>query len=466
MKLAPPNARVGSARLPRVPLRSPWPGAVLVTALALLAHLAFLTERHNPFLAPDTQGYFRQADGVPGSLFPSTSPRLPGYPLFVWVVQALPGGREADVVRLQHVLVALLAGAVFLVGWHWFDRATAIAASVLVALSPLLVSTADDALPDVLVGVLLMAFAVLVVRVALRGPPEGRWPWLAALGLGALLGASILVKPVGQVLLLAVPVTLVVAGWPWRAWLRTTALVAVVALAIVSPWVVHDWRDFGEPSLSDQAGQTLFNRLFEVDKRPVPTTLRAGRIARAEQLRITRQGTPERLYVVTLQRLEQQVGLSDVEATHLERRLALEAIGADPLGYAWRTLKLGRRYVAEARSTRVVAEILDFRADPDLRGLDRWLWGLHDRLVPIWTVLTLSGWSILLGLGLGPWRRRVATAGLLSAGGLVALATVATHGGLARYTAEVLPLTFLLTVAGTSVGVRALWRGAASTRRA
>ncbi len=46
MKLAPPKARVGSARLPRVLLRSPWPGAVLVTALALLAHLAFLTARN------------------------------------------------------------------------------------------------------------------------------------------------------------------------------------------------------------------------------------------------------------------------------------------------------------------------------------------------------------------------------------------------------------------------------------
>jgi 4-amino-4-deoxy-L-arabinose transferase-like glycosyltransferase len=446
-------------------VRSPWPGAVLVTALGLLAQLTFLAERHNPFLAPDTQGYFRQADDVPGSLFSSTSPRLPGYPLFVWVVQALPGGREADVVQLQHVLVALLAGAVFLVGWHWFDRVTAVAASVLVALSPLLVATADDALPDLLVGVLLLAFAVLVVHVALRGAPEARWPWRAGLALGVVLGASILVKPVGQALVLAAPITFAAAGWAWRAWLRATVLVAAVALAVVSPWVVHDWVEFGQPSLSDQAGQTLFNRLFEVDRRPVPTTLRAGRIARAEQLRITAQGTPERLYVVTLQRLEEQVGLSDVQATRLERRLALEAIEADPLGYVWRTLELGRRYVGEARSTRVVAEVLDFRGDPGLRGLDRWLWGVHDRLIPIWTVLTLSGWSILLGLGLGPWRRRVATVGLLSAGGLVALATVATHGGLARYTAEVLPLTFLLTVAGTSVGARALWRGAASTRR-
>jgi 4-amino-4-deoxy-L-arabinose transferase-like glycosyltransferase len=453
------------ARLPRAVWRSPWPGAVLAAALGLAAQLVFLAERHNPFLAPDTQGYFRIADGVPGSLFSSTSPRLPGYPLFVWVVQALPGGREVDVVALQHVLVALLAGAVFLVGWRWFDRATAVAASVLVALSPLLVATADDALPDVLVGVLLLAFAALVVQVALGGPPDGRWAWRAALGLGVLLGASILVKPVGQVLVLAVPITLAAAGWAWRAWLRTTALVAAVALVVVSPWVVHDWVRFGQPSLSDQAGQTLFNRLFEVDHRPVPTTLRAGRIARAEQLRITAQATPERLYVVTLERLEDQVGLSDVQASRLERRLAVEAIEADPLGYAGRTLELGRRYLREARTTRVVAEVLDFRGDPGLRGLDRWLWDLHDRLIPIWTVLTLSGWSILLGLGLGPWRRRVATAGLLSAGGLVALATVATHGGLPRYTAEVLPLTFLLTVAGASAGVRALWRGAASTRR-
>jgi hypothetical protein len=45
------------------------------------------------------------------------------------------------------------------------------------------------------------------------------------------------------------------------------------------------------------------------------------------------------------------------------------------------------------------------------------------------------------------------------------LTTVATHGGLPRYSAQLLPLTFLLTIAGTTVTVRAILAGAQATRR-
>ena len=82
----------------------------------------------------------------------------------------------------------------------------------------------------------------------------------------------------------------------------------------------------------------------------------------------------------------------------------------------------------------------------------------------MWWTLTLGGFAALFGLVLGPWRRRVVVATLLTVWGLMALSTVALHGGLPRYSAQLLPLTFLLTIAGATVAGRALLRGAGATR--
>jgi 4-amino-4-deoxy-L-arabinose transferase-like glycosyltransferase len=466
MAVAVPRARAGVATVALRVLRSPWPGVVAIAVVALLVRWPVIVGRVNPFpVGGDTLGYLGQASHFFWTgAFPKGTPAMPGYPLFAVVAGWLPGDTEEGLAVVQHLLGAGLAVATFVIAWRWLDRVTAWTAGFLVATAPLLYAAEDEALPDVLLGTLFTAFAVLLAATALRGTERARW--FHAAGLGVVAGAAALVKPSGQVLVLAVPIALLAASWPWRRALRAW-LVALAAFAVVvSPWLVHNWSQFGQPSISDQSGLTLFNRVFEIDARPVPREGNAGWIAAQEQQRLVWQQPPtgERLHVVVAARLQAELGLTRVEAIRNMRRLAIVAIRDYPADYAWRTLRGTRRYLDEARFNRAWTVAIQPRAGTQSVAIPKALWRTFDRVTPVWWVLTLAGYAALLGLVLGPWRRRVVVASLLTVWGLIALSTVAMHGGLPRYSAQLLPLTFLLTIAGATAGARALIRGAASTR--
>ncbi len=454
-----------TAELAWTALRGQPLGAMTVGVVAVATRWPVLTARVNPFgLQSDTKGYLAQAhDLLHGGLFPVNVPRVPGYPAFALLVGWLPGPLENDLAVAQHALGALLAVATFLVAWRWLDRVTAWLAGLLVAAAPVLYAAEDEALPDVLVGALIFAFAVLLAATALQ--EGGHVRARRALALGALAGAAILVKPVAQSLVLAVPVALLAARRPPAVIARATVLAGLAALVVVSPWLVHDWRTFGQPSLSDQLGDTLFSRVFEVDGRDVPRIGPSGWIAAQEQQRLRAAPTGERLHVAVAGRLERESGLTPVQVQRTMRRLALEAIGRYPADYAWRTLKGGRRYFDEARLPRGWTTALEPRAGGHSLAFAHATWRSFDRLTPVWWTLTLGGLSAALGLLLGPFQRRVVVASLLAGWAVQVLTTVATHGGLPRYSAQLVPLTFLLTIAGTTVTVRAILNGASATRR-
>jgi 4-amino-4-deoxy-L-arabinose transferase-like glycosyltransferase len=466
MAVASTRAPAKRAAVTRRVLRSPWPGIVAVAVVASLARWPVIVGRVNPFpVGGDTLGYLGQASHFFWTgAFPEGTPAMPGYPLFAVVAGWLPGGTEEALAVLQHLMGIGLAVATFALAWRWLDRVTAWTAGFLVATAPLLYAAEDEALPDVLLGTLFTAFAALLVAIALRGAGRARWFHLAPLGVVA--GVAALVKPSGQVLVLAVPITLLAASWPWRRALRAWLVMLAAFAVVISPWLVHNWSQFGQPSISDQSGLTLFNRVFEVDARPVPREGKAGWIAAQEQQRLVWQQPPtgERLHVVVAARLQSELGLTRVQAIRNMRRLAILAIRDDPLDYAWRTVRGTRRYLDEARYNRAWTVAIEPRAGTHSVAIPRALWRTFDRVTPVWWVLTLNGFAASLGLVLGPWRRRVVVAGLLAVWGVMALATVAMHGGLPRYSAQLLPLTFLLTVAGATAGARALIRGAASTR--
>lgn len=467
MAVALPRAPAARAAVALRVLRSPWPGVVAIAVVAFLARWPVILGRVNPFpVGGDTLGYLGQASHFFWSgAFPKGAPAMPGYPFFALVVGWLPGGPEESLAVVQHLMGIGLAAATFLIAWRWLDRVTAWTAGFLVATAPLLYAAEDEALPDVLLGTLFTAFAVLLAATALRGAERAHWTRGAALGVVA--GFAALVKPSGQVLLLAVPIVLLAASWPWRRALRTWLVTLAAFAAVISPWLVHNWSRFGQPSISDQSGLTLFNRVFEVDARPIPREGKAGWIAAQEQQRLVwqQQPTGERLHVVVAARLQRELGLTRVEAVRNMRHLALVAVRDYPSDYAWRTARGTRRYLEEARFNRAWTVAIEPRAGTQSLAIPRALRRTFDRVTPVWWVLTLAGYAALLGLVLGPWRRRVVVAGLLTVWGLMALSTVAMHGGLPRYSAQLLPLTFLLTIAGATVGARALIRGAGSTRR-
>jgi hypothetical protein len=136
----------------------------------------------------------------PGVLVPSCS-RLPGYPAFLAFVFALFGLDNFRAVMVIQVLVDL--GTCFIVAdlarLCICDRA-AKAAFVLTALCPFLAQYAAAALTETLeifFTALAMDFAVIGLSALDRGPAQP-WVWC-----GASLGACILLRPDGGVLLLA-----------------------------------------------------------------------------------------------------------------------------------------------------------------------------------------------------------------------------------------------------------------------
>lgn len=91
-------------------------------------------------------------------------------------------------------------------------------------------------------------------------------------------------------------------------------------------------------------------------------------------------------------------------------------------------------------------------------------WEVGRLLAAWWLVLTGAGLTALLAAAGGPRRSRIAATGLLAAGLPVALLTAATHGGLPRYSLELAPLLWVVSVAGAVRLARLALAGARAQR--
>jgi len=194
--------------------------------------------------------------GIYGLGGPDISPtyiRLPGYPAFLAAVFAIFGMEHYRAVLALQVFVDI--GTCFLVAYmalRLVSARVAKAAFLLAALCPFLASYAAAALTETLE----IFFTVLAFDRAIAGLEtlEERClrPWL---GCGLAIGAAILLRPDGGLLLFTIELYL---AWLWlRAWkgqsraggpqprgsahlLRVGLIVAVVSLAPLVPWA---WRN-------------------------------------------------------------------------------------------------------------------------------------------------------------------------------------------------------------------------------
>jgi 4-amino-4-deoxy-L-arabinose transferase-like glycosyltransferase len=195
--------------------------------------------------------------GIYGLGGPEISPtyiRLPGYPAFLAAVFAIFGMEHYRAVLVVQVLVDI--ATCFLIAdmaRRLISVRAAKAAFLLAAVCPFLASYAAAALTETLE----IFFTVLAFDCALAGletlAQNRLWPWL---GCGLAIGAAILLRPDGGLLLLTVELYL---AWLWiRAWngktrgsrprphgssqhgssylLRVGLIVAVVSLAPLVPW--------------------------------------------------------------------------------------------------------------------------------------------------------------------------------------------------------------------------------------
>lgn len=429
-------------------------GAV-IAVFGVLARWPYAFSRATPQLQPDTFAYFsiadRLRDGHPFAASGTT--RGPGYPAFVVLADLLPGAREGNVVLVQHALGVLVALGFLWWAWRALGPVTAVLGALTVALSPLLFAIEDDALPDMLLGVLLLGLGIAIGEIAVRAPRRVGWWWLVACGL--LLGVCALTKPVAEAALVAPFLAFAAVRWPWREAVRGGLLVVAGFVIVVTPFVLHSTIRFGEPSLVRNSGDTLFTRVFEIDQRPIPQDTADGR-AVAEGIR---ENPGARFYVIARVVLTNSHHGDARGVDRRERALALRAIRKYPVGYIYKTFELSDRFLVQDYASPHVVDVFHPRAGGSSTGLSDAIFDVGGWLARRWWMLSLHGFAFLLAMLIGPWRRRMLSVALVSVAVPVALLTAAAHGGLPRYSWSLIPITYTMGVAGFVAGAIALWNG-------
>ena len=393
--------------------------------------------------------------------------RTPGYPILLAALSFLPGSVAGTAVTFQHLLGVAAAVGLTWATWRFFGRCAAVLAGALAALSPALLNLEGDALPDFIFCVVVLTGAFALAR-ALEDPqPATRW--LAAAGV--IFGIAALVKPVGQALLVAAAVPLLVSLRQPRTWLRAGAIIAGCMLLTVSPWIARNAIEHGDVRMSIQDGLNLWLREFDYDKRPFPTSTPRDRLAKHlyEKNGGLSSQAPTNTYELVFTDLVHHYGYSARRAAFFERAVAIQAIRASPLAYLEGTAKISAHLAWDAHTVAPARLGIDEKvkaARPRLgTTVSSGLFDLSQVVVYAWFVLSLGLLSVLLVIFTGPRRQRVAAVAL----GVVWVAlTVST--GLAgipdsRYASANVPLIWLLGSAGAAAVLSAGWNVISSARR-
>lgn len=221
-------------------------GALYAVASAQHLDPAFLTgdSKGYALLAQNLlqQGVFSAATTTP--LYPESF-RAPGYPLFLAALYA-PLHSWVAVLFVQVVLLSVAPVLLYLLFRSYHERA-AFWGSVLFALEPMRLFYSASLLSDALFACMLLGALLLLERPLV-------W-WYAAL-CGALLGASILVRPIA----IALPV-LVALYLLWRSGWRVggvrAAALCAAALLVVLPWSLRNHALYGSYQISSVSSYNL-----------------------------------------------------------------------------------------------------------------------------------------------------------------------------------------------------------------
>jgi 4-amino-4-deoxy-L-arabinose transferase-like glycosyltransferase len=166
----------------------------------------------------------------------------PGYPFFLTAIYSVVGHSQFAGKLGNVVIGTALTGCTYLLGRVLRGEAVGLVGAALIAVWPNLVFSTG-----ILGSDLLAALGFVVAMWLGMRRDSGPGPaWLRALVLGVVVGWTVLVRPVGLILVASLGL------WWWisthslaRAIARLAPVVAIVAL-IVGAWTVHNYVQFGE----------------------------------------------------------------------------------------------------------------------------------------------------------------------------------------------------------------------------
>ncbi len=226
------------------PVRSGRDLAV-IALVALVARLAyFFVNRHtNPafdYLIMDSMHIDHWARAiVAGDAGPAVYFRGPLYPYVLALIYKMTHSSVAAAILVNHLLGTAMCALLYLLAREYVSRTVAFVAGIVAALYWPFIYFEGEVLIEPL-------FMVLVVLTLWRLARAVRGPTIVRLGIaGACMGLAALARPTILALVAALPFVFrsqpATGGTPGRlAWLRSSAVVAVVCVVVVSPALIHN----------------------------------------------------------------------------------------------------------------------------------------------------------------------------------------------------------------------------------
>ena len=291
------------------------------------------------FIMKDSASYFLPGwDLAHGLEFDLELRRTPVYPWFVAAVLRAFGDDLFRIAAVQHLLGLVTSVGTYWVGRLVFGRPVGFASGLLTALAGPLLIFEHYVMPEALFTCLL----VLGAACLLRGLRSGKLRWYAVGGL--VLGFAALTRPAAQLVVLALPVVLLVTGRSLRATVAPTLAAALGLLAVVTPWMLAVYAEYGIVSTGATLGEPLMFRTVHQDRGfalPDPARDPYPDPGRNDARRIViemagRRANPSAM----IHRLRRELKLSRPQADAVLRDVAFEMIRGQPGYYAVSTARL------------------------------------------------------------------------------------------------------------------------------
>jgi 4-amino-4-deoxy-L-arabinose transferase-like glycosyltransferase len=171
----------------------------------------------------------------------STSPtefaRVPGYPTFLIIVEAIFHTLLA-VPAIQIVFTAATVALIYLIGVRYFSRSVALVAALLYLFDPIVIYAAWIPISESL-------FMLLFMGCIYASGLKIRKQWLAFVLAGVLFALSVYVRPIGFYLAPIVACLAFDLPINWKESLQNAGIFLVTAFLVMSPWMLRNYNEAG-----------------------------------------------------------------------------------------------------------------------------------------------------------------------------------------------------------------------------
>jgi 4-amino-4-deoxy-L-arabinose transferase-like glycosyltransferase len=314
--------------------------AILLIALVAFGLRSAFAFRVPAFVTKDSLEYVEPAlslvDGGPFSL---AQRRTPIYPAVMAGSVALFGRDVLAITFAQHLLGVGTAIFTYGIGRLTFGRAAGLLAGLAAALSsPLLIY--EHYLITESVFTFFLTLSMLLLVAGLR---RERMVYFALGGLA--LGLAALTRPVGQAVLVALPLAALVVFRRWRPSIVACVLAGGCFALLVVPWAIRNQVVYGTPAAAS-TGRFLISRSVKHERNFVfyekevgaypgenPQRTRARQIA---QEVTDKRPEPGQVF----QRIRDELHLTEAQTDNMLKDIALEAIMRDKWLWVSGTLEM------------------------------------------------------------------------------------------------------------------------------